>query len=243
MPALEGKVAVLTGAAQGIGKAIADRYAAEGATVVTSDLPGRGCDVDCDVTSEEQVQALIAGVVEQHGRLDVAVANAGIAHVAPLVGQTLDDWRRVTAVNLDGVFLTLTLAGAQMAQQGGGSLVSIASVSSQAGSALIGSYAAAKAGVVNLSKTLAVELRPHGVRSNAICPGFIDTELVQANKQTFETVLELPMSFDELIASRQGRYGTPEEVASLATFLAGDKSLWCTGSSYTLDGGLRASLL
>lgn len=243
MGALDGKVAVVTGAAQGIGKAIADRYAAEGATVVTSDLPGRGCDVDCDVTSEEQVAVLIDRVVADHGRLDVAVANAGVGHVAPMVGQSLEDWRKVTSVNLDGVFLTLTKAAAAMAPQGSGTLVTIASITAFDGSALIGSYAAAKAGAVNLAKTLAVELRDTGIRSNAICPGFIDTELVTSNRATFEELLGLE-DFDAVIAQKQGRYGTPEEVAALATFLADDaRSGWCTGSAYTLDGGLRASLL
>src|SRR5207253_1566592 len=109
--------------------------------------------------------ALIAGVVEQHGGLDIAVANAGIAMVAPAVGMSLADWRKVTAVNLDGVFLTLTHAAGAMAASGGGALVTIASVTAQAGSPLISSYAAAKAGAVNLTRTIAVEMRDHGVRA------------------------------------------------------------------------------
>lgn len=256
---LEGKIAVLTGAAQGIGLAVATRYAAEGATVVLSDIDGAAAQaaaaaiggsasaIAADVTDEGQMAALIAGVVERHGGLDIAVANAGIAIVGPVVGSSLADWRKVTAVNLDGVFLTLTHAAAAMAASGGGSLVTIASVTAQAGSPLIASYAAAKAGAVNLTRTIAVEMRDHGVRANAICPGFIDTELVKPHKQAFADALGLEAmgipDFDAFIAMKQGRYGTVEEVAALATFLAGDRAGFCTAGEYTLDGGLRASLL
>lgn len=256
---LDGKVAVVTGAAQGIGLAIATRYAAEGATVVMSDLDGARASaaaealggsasaIAADVTDENQMAALIAGVVEQHGGLDVAVANAGIALVAPAVGQSLADWRKVMSVNLDGVFLTLTHAAGAMAASGGGSLVTIASVSGQAGSPLIGAYAAAKAGAINLTQTIAVEMRDQGVRGNAICPGFIDTELVKPHKKTFADALGLEAmgipDFDAFIAMKQGRYGTEEEVATLATFLASDRSGFCTAGVYNLDGGLRASLL
>jgi NAD(P)-dependent dehydrogenase (short-subunit alcohol dehydrogenase family) len=252
---LEGKVAVITGAAQGIGLAVAQRYAAEGATVVVSDVDGGraeqaaaslngggGGSLTCDVTDEAQVEALIADVVERHGRVDIAVANAGVGHVAPMVGQSLADWRRVTSVNLDGVFLTLTKAGGQMVQQGGGTLVTIASVTAFTGTPLIGSYAAAKAGALNLTRTIATELRPHGVRANAICPAFIETTLVNENKKNFEELLGIP-DFDAVIEQKQGRYGTVEEVAALATFLASDRSGFCTGGYYVLDGGLRASLL
>lgn len=252
---LEGKIAVVTGAGQGIGQAVAQRFAAEGATVVVSDIDearanagaaslngSGGGAIVCDVTQEDQVEALVAGVVERHGRVDIAVANAGVGHVAPLVGQSLADWRKVTSVNLDGVFLTLTRAGGQMAQQGGGSLVTIASITAFTGTPLIGSYAAAKAGAVNVTRTIATELRPHGVRANAICPGFIETQLVNDNKASFERLLDIP-DFDAVIEQKQGRYGTEEEVASLATFLASDRSGFCTGGYYVLDGGLRASAL
>lgn len=256
---LEGKIALITGAAQGIGLAVAKRYAAEGATVVLSDIDGDAVQaaaegiggsasaMTADVTSEEQVAALVAEVVAQHGGLDIAVANAGIATVQPAVGMSLADWRKVTAVNLDGVFLTLTHAAGAMAASGGGALVTIASVTAQAGSPLISSYAAAKAGAVNLTRTIAVEMREHGVRANAICPGFIDTELVKPHKKTFADALGLEAmgipDFDAFIGMKQGRYGTEEEVAALATFLASDRAGFCTAGEYNLDGGLRASLL
>lgn len=249
---LEGKVAVVTGAGKGLGRAIAERYAKEGATVVASDLTADlakdtasalGTDpVGCDVTSEEQVKALFDGVVAQHGRVDIAVANAGVGHVQPLVGMSYEEWRRTTAVNLDGVFLTYVTAGAHMAQQGSGVLVGVASITSMKGSPLIGPYAAAKAGVVNLTKTIATELRDAGVRANAICPAFIDTDLVLEAKPAFEEALGVP-DFTAVIEQKQGRYGTPEEVANLATWLASDRSRWCTATAYVLDGGFTASLL
>ncbi|HYF27791.1 MAG TPA: SDR family oxidoreductase [Baekduia sp.] len=254
MARLDGKVAFVTGAAQGIGLAVAQRFTADGATVVVSDIDdartqeavqavgGGASGIACDVSDEAQVQALVDGVVQQHGRIDVAVANAGIAIVEPTVGSTLENWRKVTSVNLDGVFLTLTKAGAQMASQGGGSLITIASITALAGTPLIGSYAAAKAGAVNVTKTVNTELRQHGVRANAICPGFVDTELVRTNKHVFEEALGIE-DFDALIEQKEGRYGRPEEVAALASFLASDRSAFCSGGHYVLDGGARASAL
>ncbi|WP_205696495.1 SDR family NAD(P)-dependent oxidoreductase [Conexibacter sp. SYSU D00693] len=249
---LDGRVAVITGAGKGIGEAIARRFAKEGATVVVSDLDEAsaqrvasdvgGTAVACDVREDAQVAALVKTAVEQHGKLDVAVANAGVGIVKPVVESSYEDWRAVTSVNLDGVFSTLRHAGLQMAGNGGGSLVTIASVTGFAGSPLISSYAAAKAGAINLTKTTAVELRDLGVRANAICPGFIDTDLVKDRKSQFEEGLELD-DFDAVIEQKQGRYGTPEEVAALAVFLASDRSAFCTGSAFVLDGGLTASLL
>jgi NAD(P)-dependent dehydrogenase (short-subunit alcohol dehydrogenase family) len=252
MGQLENKVAIVTGAAQGIGKAIAEALAAEGATVVVSDINADGAaavaqavggsSFAADASSEDDVQALVQHAVDTHGGLDIMVANAGIAHTAPLVEQSLADWRKVTQINLDGVFLATRYGAPAIIGRGGGTIVNIASITAQGAVPLVGSYAAAKAGVVSLTQTAAIELRDHGVRVNAICPGFIDTQLVDDNKAAFEA-LGLPMPFDDLIAAKQGRYGTAEEVGKLAVFLAGPRSSFSSGTAYVLDGGARASVL
>lgn len=252
---LDGRVAVITGAGKGIGRAIAERFGAEGATVVVSDIDGAAAEQvaagipgathqTCDVRDEDQVRALVEETVERHGALHVMVPNAGVGKPSPLVEMDLAAWREVTSVNLDGVFLAIRYAAPAIIAAGGGTIVTTASVTALSGSPLIGHYAAAKAAVVNLSKTAATELRPHGVRVNAVLPGFVGTDLVTAAAPRFEELLGLPAGgFDGLIAQKQGRYGTVEEVAEAALFLAGDGSGFCTGSALVLDGGLDASLL
>ncbi|SFM55399.1 SDR family NAD(P)-dependent oxidoreductase [Variovorax sp. OV329] len=250
---LQDKVAIVTGAGRGLGEAVARAYAAEGAKVVVSDidasaaqkvadsLPG-AIAVACDVRKSEQVKALVDAAVSKHGRLDIMVPNAGVARVAPLVSTSYEEWREVTSVNLDGVFLCIRHAAPAIIAAGGGSIINMASVTAKAACALIGSYAAAKAGVVSLTQTAAVELRAHKVRVNAILPGFIDTELVKSHIPEFEEQLKLP-DFGAVVAQRQGRYGTVEEVAHLAVFLASERSSFSTGSGFVLDGGVSSSLL
>lgn len=252
---LDRRVAVVTGAGKGLGLAIATRFAEEGATVVVSDidvdaaeaaagsLPGARA-IPCDVREEDQVRTLVERTVSELGALHVMVPNAGVGSACPLLGMDLATWRSVLSVNLDGVFLSLRYAAPAIIASGGGSIVTLASVTATTGSPLIGHYAAAKAGVVNLTKTAATELRPHGVRVNALMPGFIGTDMVTAARPDFEELLGLPAGgFDDLIAQKQGRYGTPEEVAEAALFFASERSAFCTGSGLVLDGGLDASLL
>lgn len=172
------------------------------------------------------------------------IPNAGIGIVKPLLATDLDDWRRVMSVNLDGVFLSMRYAAAAMAESGGGSIVNLASVTATAGTPLIASYAAAKAAVLNLTKTAAVEWRPLGIRVNAVLPAFIGTDLVNDVVRDFESMLQLgDGGFDALIEQKQGRYGTVDEVANAVAFLASDDQAWITGTGLTLDGGLTASLL
>ena len=245
-------VDVVTGAGRGLGAAVARELAARDMTVVVADIDDAaaqqvaveidGDAVHCDVRQEDQVAALMAHAVERHGGLDVAVANAGVAGVGPLVEMSYEEFRRVTSVNLDGVFLTMKHAAAQMAPRGGGSIVAMASITALAGSPLIGHYAAAKAGVVSLAKTMAIELRDTGVRVNAVCPGFVDTEMVRDHKSALESGLG-GIDMDEVIAAKQGRYGTPEEVAKLVAFVASSRAAFSTASAFVIDGGARASLL
>jgi NAD(P)-dependent dehydrogenase (short-subunit alcohol dehydrogenase family) len=249
---LDGKVAIVTGAAKGVGLAIATRMSAEGATVVVSDIDAEGAQaaaaalegaeaVVCDVRDEDAVAALVSGAVERHGSLDVMVANAGVASVAPITAMSLEEWRHVLGVNLDGVFLCVKHAGAAMAAAGGGSIVTVASIKAFGGAPAIGHYAAAKAGVVSLTKTAALELRDAGVRVNALCPGWLATDMVQDRRAELESVLGV--DFDEVIGHIQGRLGTPAEVAGLAAFLASDRSRFSTGSAFVADGGATASLV
>lgn len=252
---LEGKVAVVTGAGRGIGRAVAEAYGGEGATVVVSDLdegsakqvaegiPGASA-IACDVRDEDQVRSLVEQTVERHGGLHVMVANAGIGRPVPLLAMDLAEWRAVTSVNLDGVFLSVRYAAPAIIDSGGGAIITMCSITAQAGSPLIAHYAAAKAGVMSLTQTAAIELRPQGVRVNAILPGFSDTDMVNTVKEDFERLLGLPAGqFDGVIAMKQGRYGKAEEVARLAVFLASERSSFSTGSGFVLDGGMRASLL
>ena len=249
---LQDKVAVITGAARGIGQAIAEAYDKEGAIVVVSDIDGdgaervakglsRGSAVTTDVTDEAAVQALFDGVVAQHGKVDIVVANAGVGRPLPIAEMDLAQWRKVTSVNLDGVFLTIRSAALAMAATGGGSIIGMASITGFKGSPLIADYAAAKAGVINLCKTAATEFRPYNVRVNAMCPTFLDTVLVQEAVPTFEAALGVP--FDQIIGQKQGRMGTVADITPLAVFLASEKSRFSTGSAFVVDNGWTASLV
>ncbi len=249
---LQDRVAVVTGAGKGIGRAIAEAFDAEGAVVVVSDIDegaakevagqlSRGEAVVCDVRDESAVQTLIRGTAQRHGKVDIAVANAGVAIVKPLAETSLADWRAVTSVNFDGVFLTVREAALAMAATGGGSIIVLSSITALRGSPLIGSYAASKAGVVNLTKTAATEFRPFGVRVNALLPTFTNTDLVTDNIPIFSAALG--GDFEPLIAQKQVRMGEIGDITPLAVFLAGDQAGFITGSEYVVDNGWTASLL
>jgi NAD(P)-dependent dehydrogenase (short-subunit alcohol dehydrogenase family) len=252
-PVLTDKIAIVTGGAKGLGAAIAVELDSEGARVVVTDIDGdgaaktaaelaRGESAVCDVRDDAAVEALVADVVARYGTLDIMVANAGIATVTPITEMTMEIWHSVLAVNLDGVFSSVRHAGRAMAATGGGSIITMASITGFAGSPLIAHYAAAKAAVISLTKTAAVELRGHGVRVNAICPGFIGTDLVLDRKSQFEQALGID-DFGAVLDQAQGRLGEVGDVAPLAAFLASDRSRFSNGSTFVVDGGMSASLV
>ena len=243
MALLAGRTAVVTGGAQGLGFAIARLFVAEGARVVLGDLDleatraaadrlGGGAvagAVRCDVTSAEQVRELIDTAVRDYGRLDVMVNNAGITRDATMRKMTEDQFDAVIAVHLKGTWNGTRLAAAVMREQGSGAIVNMSSISGKVG--LVGqtNYSAAKAGIVGLTKAAAKEVAHLGVRVNAIQPGLIRSAMTEAMPQRIwdAKLAEVPM----------GRAGEPDEVASVALFLASDLSSYMTGTVLEVTGG------
>jgi 3alpha(or 20beta)-hydroxysteroid dehydrogenase len=242
---LAGKVALITGAAQGQGAAEARRFAAEGAKVVVADVryhQARGVAGEIgaaamvaplDVTDPEQWDRAVRATVAAFGRLDVLVNNAGIAVPPTLLGDvSLEDHRRILAVNLDGVMFGMRAVIDAMHDAGGGSIVNIASIDGLVGVAGMASYAASKFGVTGLTRTAALELGRFGIRVNSIHPGVIASPMVD------HAPPEVRERLDRLMAQQPiPRMGTPEEVASLALYLASDESSYCTGAQFVIDGG------
>ncbi len=240
MSRLEGKVAVVTGAASGIGAATAKRFAAEGATVVRADVtPGDGV-VTLDVRDEAAVVAALAAVVAEHGRIDVLMNAAGVAGGGPVHSMEQSEWDRVVDINLKGTFLTNKAAIALMLEQEPssigqrGSIVNVASIEGIEGTEGGSAYNASKGGVVILTKNMALDYGRRGIRANCICPGFIDTPMMAA-VFGMEGMEDVRKSFVD--AHALGRCGEPEEIAAAALFLASDDASFVTGSALVVDGG------
>ena len=246
---LENKVAIVTGAATGIGQAIAIGMAREGASVVIDyvggpDAPadtvkqieaasGKALAVAADVSKPDQVANLIQQAVSTYGRVDIMVNNAGIEHKHPITEFPLDQWNQIIAVNLTGPFLCAQAAAVQMITQGGaGRIINISSVHQDLPMPGNAPYCASKGGLRMRMRTIAVELAPKGITVNNIGPGAIYTPIdadVQANPEMEAALMaEIPV----------GRWGKPEEVANLAIFLASDDASYVTGSTYYIDGGM-----
>lgn len=251
MTELEGKRVFVTGSGAGIGKAISQLFIERGARVVVSDIDeasaakaaeeiGAAGVANCDVTDEGQVNAAVAQAVEILGGLDILVNNAGIEISSPLLQQSTESFDKIYAVNVRGPFLAMKAAIGALVESKG-NIVNISSVAGVGGSPLLGSYCATKAALIQLTRVAAVEMRPAGVRVNAVCPGFADTAMVERLVPDFEAATQVP--FRDLVAAKQGRLGTPEDIAEVAAFLASDRASWITGSHYILDGGLTASLV
>ena len=247
---LEGKVALVTGAASGIGFASALRFAREGAVVVGLDLsecsdwkqvvdaaPGAAFHV-ADVRDEAAQVRAAAATVERFGRIDVLVTAAGIASGGPVHLLAAEEWQRVQDVNLKGTFLSAKAVLPRMLEQRSGSIVTVASVEGIEGAEGGSSYNASKGGVILLTKNLAMDYGRMGIRSNSLCPGFIDTPLFRSvvGSEAF------PQVYRERIREQHelGRFGRPEEVAAAALFLASDDASFVSGVALPVDGGFTA---
>jgi len=257
MSRLDGKLAIVTGSASGIGRQIALRFAREGAKLAVADLDLGGAQevvseitlgggiataVAMDVADEAQVDAGVDEVAARLGGVDILVSNAGIQHIAPLVDLSLTDWRKILAVHLDGAFLTTRACLRHMIRQGrGGTVLYVGSVHSVEASPLKAPYVTAKHGLIGLARLVAKEGAVHGVRANVICPGFVRTPLV--DRQIPEQARELGLTEEEVVKTVMlretvdGEFTTVEDIAEVAVFFAAFPSLALTGQSLILSHG------
>ena len=234
---LAGKVAIVTGAASGIGATSAALFRDEGATVIGADL--HGCDFECDAGDEEQVKALVDHTTRAHGGLDIMFANAGVSGgFDGLFDQDASAWAEILRVNLIGAFLAIKYAAPEMKARGGGSIIATASVAGLRSGAGGPAYSASKAGVINLVKVAATQLAGSNIRVNAICPGLIETGMTQTLYDRARAKGQ-EGQIGRLNPLRRG--GEPDEIARVALFLASDDASYVNGQAIVVDGGLAAS--
>ncbi|OGO39191.1 MAG: hypothetical protein A2147_09355 [Chloroflexi bacterium RBG_16_57_8] len=243
---LENRVAIVTGAARGIGKAIALKLAEEGARLVVCDLDVEGvealvreveaarCPVlarKVDIRGKSQVVDMVASVLDMFGKIDILVNNAGILRAAPVIDIREEDWDAVMEVNLKGVFLCSQAVLRPMMDRRFGRIINMSSLAGRAGGVLVGaSYSSSKAGILGFTRTLAREVAAYGITVNAVAPGNIETEMTRMFSDSDRKML--------VERNPVGRFGTPEEVASLVCFLASDEAGYITGTTMDINGGL-----
>lgn len=249
----QGKVAIVTGAASGIGRGIAERLAADGAKVVIADVAERSAHETasaigdgavaavCDVTDEASVEAAVAQTVETFGRLDVVVNNAGVLQISPVVETDVDDWDRIFAINVRGMFLGSKVGAKQLIEQGeGGVIINAASGAGRHGVGMLSHYCATKACAISMTQSLALELAPHKIRVNAYAPGHIMTPMWDDIWEPYasrvgKSVEEIREQFLGTIP--WGRYGSPEDVAPAISWLCTDDADYVTGQTIGINGG------
>jgi NAD(P)-dependent dehydrogenase (short-subunit alcohol dehydrogenase family) len=248
---LEGKIALVTGGSSGIGRASALTFAREGAKVVVADVDVEGGEgtaqmieknggealfIKTDVSKGAEVEALVKGVIETHGKLDCAFNNAGIeSSLTSTVKFTEEEWDRVMGINLKGVWLCMKYEIPQMLQNGGGAIVNTSSVAGLVGTPGVSAYAASKHGVIGLTKTAALEYARRGIRINAVCPGWIHTAMVERSLAEYP---EMEKQFVDM--EPVGRMGMPAEIAEAVVWLCSDAASFVTGHAMAVDGGAVA---
>jgi NAD(P)-dependent dehydrogenase (short-subunit alcohol dehydrogenase family) len=249
---LKGRVAIITGAGQGLGYAIAKEYAAEGATVAlierdqdalecAQDDIGNALAYELDVTDYETYGRAIADVAEKAGHIDILVNNAAIAFYGTILEDTLDSWRKQLSVNLEAVYMGTKMTVPYMVDQNFGRIISIASIQGFASSGECGPYNAAKGGIIAFTKSLAVELAPYNIAANAIAPGFMRTQMSIIDGVDETQTEEFRTWYVEKRHVPMARTGYPEDVSGTAVFLASDYCRYMTGQLLVVDGGLTST--
>jgi NAD(P)-dependent dehydrogenase (short-subunit alcohol dehydrogenase family) len=246
---LQGKHAVVSGGARGIGLAISKALAREGAAIALADINlegsktaaatvsaqgARAIPIEVNVADPASVAAMIKTLLQNFGRIDILVNNAGVGGNTPFLDTTLEEWNRIVGINLTGAFMVAQAVAREMVKSGGGKIVNIASLSGQRGGNGRAAYGSAKAGLELLTKVMAVELAPYNINVNNIAPGAIETEMAK-----FAHDAATRSAYNYLIPMT--RYGTPEEIGDAAVFLSSDESRYVHGHTLNVDGGFRAA--